>query len=38
MSQLLVVLLVLGAPLVGIAVYETQNRLEGWAQERHAQD
>ena len=38
MSPLLVVCLAIGTPLVGLGVYDLQNRLECWAQERHAQD
>jgi hypothetical protein len=38
MSQLLVVFLAIGTPLVGLGVYNAQNRLESWAHERHAQD
>jgi hypothetical protein len=38
MSLLLIVCLALGMPLVGLAVYDIQNRLESWAHDRHAED
>jgi hypothetical protein len=38
MGILLVVLLAIAVPLVGIGIYNLQNLLECWTQQKHAQD